>query len=42
MPILENDNVTGVLDIDSKEMKTFDNTDREWLEKIARLIKVSS
>ena len=30
-------NVTGVLDIDSKELATFDDTDREYLEKIVNL-----
>ena len=30
--------VTGVLDIDSAELATFDETDRIWLEKIAELI----
>ena len=31
--------VTGVLDIDSKELATFDETDARWLEKIARVIE---
>ncbi len=30
--------ITGVLDIDSKEKGSFDQTDREWLEKIAGLL----
>lgn len=30
--------VTGVLDIDSAELATFDETDRIWLEKIAELL----
>ena len=33
-----NGTVTAVLDIDSAELATFDETDREWLEKIALLI----
>ena len=33
-------NVTGVLDIDSRDFDTFDETDAEWLEKICRLIRV--
>ncbi len=31
--------VTGVLDIDSKELATFDETDAHWLEEIARVIE---
>ena len=30
--------VTGVLDIDSREIATFDDTDREWLERICGII----
>ncbi len=30
--------ITGVLDIDSKEKGSFDETDRVWLEKIAELL----
>ena len=30
--------VTGVLDIDSKELATFDDVDAHWLEEIARII----
>ena len=33
-------NVKAVLDIDSKELGTFDDTDREWLEKICREIRL--
>lgn len=33
-------NVTGVLDIDSHDFDTFDETDAEWLEKICRLIRI--
>ena len=31
--------VTGVLDIDSKDLATFDETDVHWLEEIARVIE---
>ena len=31
--------VTGVLDIDSKELATFDETDAHWLEEIACVIE---
>ena len=30
--------VTAVLDIDSAELNKFDQTDKEWLEKIVRLL----
>ena len=33
-----NTEVMAVLDIDSAELDTFDQTDKEWLEKIARLL----
>jgi GAF domain-containing protein len=33
-----NTEVMAVLDIDSAELNTFDQTDKEWLEKIARLL----
>jgi len=32
-------NVAGVLDIDSKELATFDDVDAHWLEQIARVIE---
>ena len=32
------DVILGVLDIDSKELSTFDETDRVWLEKISALL----
>lgn len=32
-------NVIGVLDIDSKELATFDDVDARWLEKIARVLE---
>ena len=35
VPIFNTDNeIVAVLDIDSKELGTFDNTDRQWLEQI--------
>lgn len=33
-----NSAIVGVLDIDSRHLATFDTTDREWLERIAKLI----
>jgi len=32
-------NVIGVLDIDSKDLGTFDDIDAQWLETIARIIE---
>lgn len=37
VPIRRNGEVTGVLDIDSEFLATFDETDQKWLEKIAAL-----
>jgi GAF domain-containing protein len=38
VPIFSNNSVYAVLDIDSKELATFDNIDKEWLEKIVELL----
>lgn len=38
VPIWHEDEVCGVLDIDSEKLATFDQTDKEWLEKIVELI----
>lgn len=39
VPIFNSENiVTAVLDIDSKELATFDECDREWLERIVKLL----
>lgn len=38
VPIWHKNKITAVLDIDSKELGTFDETDRKYLEKIASLI----
>lgn len=38
IPIIENDCVTAVLDIDSDTLNSFDQTDAYYLEKIARLL----
>ena len=34
VPVRKNGDIWGVLDIDSAELNTFDETDRIWLEKI--------
>lgn len=38
VPIHEQGQVTGVLDIDSEHLATFDETDAYWLEKIVLLL----
>lgn len=38
VPQFHGDEIYAVLDIDSKELSTFDETDKEWLEKIGRLL----
>lgn len=35
VPVIQRDRVVAVLDIDSRELGTFDEVDKEWLEKIA-------
>lgn len=41
VPIFKNDKVFAVLDIDSKYLATFDDTDKDWLERIALLLQAS-
>ena len=38
VPMFRGDEVCAVLDIDSKELSTFDEVDKEWLERIVRLL----
>jgi GAF domain-containing protein len=39
VPVFNRDNrVTGVLDVDSRELNNFDDTDRKYLEEIVHLI----
>ena len=38
VPIKVNNEVVGVLDIDSEKLNTFDDIDRKWLEKVAVLL----
>ena len=38
VPIIKNNFVFGVLDLDSTSFSTFDNTDKIWLEKICTLV----
>ena len=37
VPIVNGEEVVGVLDIDSEKLATFDETDRLWLEQIAKI-----
>ena len=38
VPMFRDNEVYAVLDIDSKELSTFDEVDKEWLERIVRLL----
>ncbi len=38
VPMVREGAVTGVLDIDSEQLATFDEVDQEWLERIVKLI----
>lgn len=38
VPLIRQDEVIAVLDIDSAELATFDDTDRHYLEKVANLL----
>ena len=38
VPVFRNEEVVAVLDIDSTDFNTFDDTDKEWLERIVSLI----
>ena len=41
VPIIKDNQVVAVLDIDSEKFATFDNIDKEWLEKITKLVQSS-
>ena len=38
VPVVHDNEIIGVLDIDSAELDTFDETDKLWLEKIASVL----
>ena len=38
VPVWHNNEVIGVLDIDSEHLASFDTTDKEWLERIVQLL----
>ena len=41
VPVLEDGEIKAVLDIDSKDLATFNETDQQWLERITALIKLT-
>ena len=41
VPIFKDNQVVAVLDIDSEKFATFDNIDKEWIEKIIDLVQPS-
>ena len=38
VPVFEGDEVVAVLDIDSRELATFDDTDRQYLERLVAML----
>ena len=38
VPIFKDDDIVGVLDIDSERLATFDSTDQKWLEEIVSVL----
>ena len=38
VPVWQGDEIVAVLDIDSEHLATFDDVDKEWLEKIVALL----
>jgi len=38
VPVFKGEEIIAVLDIDSRELNTFDDTDARWLEEIVKLI----
>lgn len=42
VPLFRGTDITAVLDIDSQETDTFDETDKQWLEKIADILMKQS
>jgi len=38
VPVVNSNEIVGVLDVDSAALNSFDETDAEWLEKIAQLV----
>lgn len=40
LPLFHNENVVGVLDVDSSELDSFNETDQQYLEQIVQLIQL--
>lgn len=40
VPVFENEAVAAVLDIDSRELSTFDDVDKKYLEELVRLLHI--
>ena len=38
VPLFKDGEVVAVLDIDSEQLATFDETDRQWLERVVKLL----
>lgn len=38
VPVFQDGNIVGVLDIDSAQLATFDETDRQYLERIVQIL----
>ena len=38
VPVFQGDEIVAVLDIDSRELATFDDTDRRYLEEVVKFI----
>ncbi len=38
MPVIKNNEVAAVLDVDSEHLNYFDETDQQYLERIVQLI----
>lgn len=40
VPVFHGDDIIAVLDIDSRELATFDATDAQWLEQIVKVMNI--
>ncbi|KXK52165.1 MAG: GAF domain-containing protein, partial [Chlorobi bacterium OLB5] len=40
IPLINNGNVWGVLDVDSDELNMFDETDKKYLEELCSWVKI--
>jgi GAF domain-containing protein len=42
IPLMENNEVVGVLDVDSTDLNTFDETDKNYLQQITKLVSLDN